>query len=461
MSENKTFDTLPLHADILKNLDSLGFKAMTPIQEKSLPYILDKKDIIAQAKTGSGKTAAFGLGMLSTLNANSSEPHAMVLCPTRELAEQVSKELRRLARGMSNIKILTLSGGSPEHIQQQSLKHGAHVIVGTPGRIQKMIVKKALVLRNIKMFVLDEADRMLDMGFNKDIHAIAEHLPKQRQTLLFSATYPDEIQELSANLQKSPIEVKVDAQHDENVIRQLFFQVDGPKNKIDALNAVLNHYQPESTVIFCDTKQTSREIAAHLQNRNIAALAIHGDLEQKDRTLVLTQFANKSCLILVATDVAARGLDIADLQAVLNYTLPSDPEVYVHRIGRTGRAGKEGLALTIFTDREKSHVEMIKSYSGNTFHDEKVENLQKSKKFDGRPKFSTISILGGRKDSLRPGDILGALTGEGGIPGTSVGKIDIFEIQTYVAVATPDMERALFCLQNGKIKGRRFRIGAV
>lgn len=461
MSENKTFNVLPLPKDILKNLESLGFLEMTPIQEKSLPFILDKKDIIAQAKTGSGKTAAFGLGILSTLNVTSTEPHAMVLCPTRELAEQVSKELRRLARGMSNIKILTLSGGSPEHIQQQSLKHGAHIVVGTPGRVQKMILKKALVLRAIKIFVLDEADRMLDMGFSKDIHAIAADLPKQRQTLLFSATYPEEIQDMSQNLQKKPIEVKVDAKHEENVIRQLLFQVDGHKNKIDALTKILNHFQPESTVIFCDTKQTCKEIASYLKNKNISALAIHGDLEQKDRTLVLTQFSNKSCLILVATDVAARGLDIQELQAVINYNLPSDPEVYVHRIGRTGRAGKEGLALTIFTDREKSHVDMIENYCGNTFHYEKIDKLDTAKKFDGQPKFTTISILGGRKDSLRPGDILGALTGVGGIPGASVGKIDIFDIQSYVAVESRRIDAALDCLQSSKIKGRRFRISRV
>lgn len=461
MSDSKQFKSLNLSKEILANLETLKYFEMTPIQEKSLPAILNKKDIIAQAKTGSGKTAAFGLGILSNLDINKYRIQSLVLCPTRELAEQVCTEIRRLARFTGHIKVLSVTGGSPEFFQARSLYHGAHIIVGTPGRVQKFLEKGVLVVDDVKMFVLDEADRMLDMGFYEDIHNIASFLPKERQTLLFSATYPPKIEELSHNLQKNPEEVTVDTQHEENFIKQHFFEVENHDRKIEALRLLLSNYQPESVIIFCNTKVACAEVEKSLQEQGISALAIHGDLEQKDRTLVFTKFSNKSCTVLVATDVAARGLDVKDVQAVINYDIFPDPEVYVHRIGRTGRAGKEGLALNLYTPREKHILEDIENYLDIKHQFLNLNTLNPNLKYEVLPTMKTLFISGGKKDNIRPGDILGALTKDAGISGKNVGDIKIFDINSYVAVAPSEAEVAVAKLNAGKIKGKKFRVGLV
>ncbi|MBV2122976.1 MAG: ATP-dependent RNA helicase DbpA [Candidatus Thiodiazotropha sp. (ex Ctena orbiculata)] len=451
------FSSLKLVPALLNNLESLGYSQMTPIQAESLPHVLAGRDLIARAKTGSGKTVAFGLGLLNQLKQQSFSVQALVLCPTRELADQVAKELRRLARTSANTKIITLCGGSPIGPQIGSLEHGAHIVVGTPGRILKHLTKATLSLAAVRSVVLDEADRMLDMGFHDDINEILSVTPSQRQTLLFSATYPETIRELSSAFQRDPVEVTVDSDHSDLKISQHFYEVaKGKRNQ--TLAALLAQYKPLSSVVFCDTKLQTQEVAQELQQRGIQALALHGDLEQKDRDLVLVRFANGSVPVLVATDVAARGLDIKALGAVINYQLPRDPEVYVHRIGRTGRAGNKGLALNLFIPSEANRVNAIEAYLDDEVRLQQPPGLELPEGFSMTAPNVTLSIDGGRKQKVRPGDILGALTAKNAVAGSLVGKIDIFEQLAYVAVDRSVRKIALRVLSENKIKGRRFKV---
>jgi ATP-independent RNA helicase DbpA len=451
------FATLALNKSMLQNLDSLGYSEMTPIQAHSLPPILAGSDVIAQAKTGSGKTAAFGIGMLSRLDVTSFRVQGLVLCPTRELADQVGKELRRLARFTDNIKILTLCGGVPFGPQLGSLEHGAHIVVGTPGRILDHLRRGSLNLRSLRMLVLDEADRMLDMGFQEDLATIVEATPNRRQTLLFSATYPESIAAMSATVQRQPVTVKVEAVHDGGQIRQLFFLVEN-RERIAAVARILGHYHPESTLIFCNTKKDCQEVADTLTERGFSALAIHGDLEQRERDQVLARFANKSVSILVATDVAARGIDIKELTAVINYELTRDPEVHVHRIGRTGRAGEQGLALSLVTPADNRRAAAIEDYLGDTVPRVDLDTLAMPSAVTLEAPMVTLCIDGGRKNKMRPGDILGALTGDAGIPAGEVGKINVFDFHTYVAIRQASANLAVARLRANKIKGRFFKI---
>ncbi|MFW5444024.1 MAG: ATP-dependent RNA helicase DbpA [Methylococcaceae bacterium] len=451
------FSTLALKPALLENIESLGYTQLTPIQAESLPHILEGKDVIAQAKTGSGKTAAFGIGLLSRLDFSRFKVQAMIVCPTRELAEQVCKEIRRLARFTQNIKVLSLCGGTSFGPQRGSLEHGVHVVVGTPGRLQEHLQKGSLRLDWLKVLVLDEADRMLDMGFEEAITEVISYAPNHRQTLLFSATYADQIREMSQNFQFKPVSVSIDTSHHDSAIEQWFFQVE-KSTRINSLAYLLSYYRPESTVVFCNTKRECNDVANMLKEVGFSVQALHGDLEQKDRNQVLVRFANKSCSILVATDVAARGLDIKDMQAVINYDLPWDPEIYVHRIGRTGRAGKKGLALNLCTEKELNRVSAIEEYLDAPAKWGEVVPFQMdhNQRFD--PPMVSLWIAGGRKNKIRPGDILGALTGETGIAGSDVGKIDILDTHAYVAIKRGCVNKALACLRNGKIKGRKFNV---
>lgn len=452
------FTTLPLTAEFLANIESLDYKAMTPIQAQSLPEVLAGKDLLAQAKTGSGKTAAFAIGLLHKLEPQTYQTQSLVLCPTRELADQVSKEIRRLARAIPNTKIITLCGGKPFGPQLASLEHHPHIVVGTPGRILKHLQKGSLNLDGLKTLVLDEADRMLDMGFHEDIMLIIDMMPQQRQTLLFSATYPDEIKDISHAIQNNPVDIRVEAAHDDKKIKQIFYEVQhGEKTKI--LTRLLQHFKPGSSVVFCNRKQQCQELADELWQQGYHALALHGDLDQKDRDRVLVQFSGKSSSILIATDVAARGLDIKDLEAVINYDLTPDPEIHVHRIGRTGRAGKEGLALTLFTPNEKFRVEAIEKYQDNPVRIDNTSTLKAREHFKLIPPMVSLCISGGRKDKVRAGDILGALTADGtNVQGKQIGKIDIADHLAYVAVERSIAKQALKILSEGKIKGRMFKV---
>ena len=452
------FSSLKLQAVLLKNLDSLEYRVMTPIQAQSLPHVLAGKDVIAQAKTGSGKTAAFGLGLLEKLDVKFFRVQSLVLCPTRELADQVAKELRRLARAIHNIKIITLCGGVPLGPQIGSLEHGAHIVVGTPGRIEEHLRKNTLKLNDLNTLVLDEADRMLDMGFQASLDAIIARMPRQRQTLLFSATYPDQIRSMAERVMIQPVMVQAATTHDNASIRQHFFRFEQNKHRLTALRLLLLKYRPGSALVFCNTKRETEEVAEELRSDGFSALALHGDLEQRARDQTLVRFANKSVSILVATDVAARGLDIDALDAVINYQLARDVEVHTHRIGRTGRAGSKGLALTLFSEKEGYKVERLEEYLGVTIEAEKLPPFSLLEKPGYKAPMSTLQIDGGRKQKVRPGDILGALTGKNGIAGKQVGKIHIFDNCCYVAVTRDAARPAFRKLSEGKLKGRSFRV---
>ena len=451
-----SFSSLPISDAQIANLDSLGYIKMTDVQARSLPHVLSGRDLIARAKTGSGKTAAFGIGLLEQINSRFFGVQALVLCPTRELADQVGKELRRLARSRSNIKLVLLCGGKPFGPQKGSLEHGAHIAVGTPGRVQDHLRKGTLKLDGLKILVLDEADRMLDMGFSDVMNDIIRRTPKTRQTLLFSATYPAAIKRMCRSIQRNPVTVTVESQHKPGVIEQLFYQIKSHERN-NTLLALFEHYQPASALVFCHTKKQCDEVAHFLRDHRIDALAIHGDLDQRQRDQVLVQFANNSCPVLVATDVAARGLDIKSLQAVINYELPRDPEIYVHRIGRTGRAGEKGMALSIFTEAEQLRVNALEQFQKKPCICDVYASLDRKPGFTLKAPMVTIQIDAGRKNKIRPGDLLGALTGDAGLSGSQIGKIDIFDQSSFVAIERKALRQALNFLATGKVKGRTIR----
>ena len=449
---NASFSQLPLNQSLLDNLETLGYVQMTPIQEQSLPSILQGRDVIAQARTGSGKTLAFGLGVLAHLHVKTFRIQALLICPTRELASQVAKELRRMARAMHNVKILELCGGTPMKKQIHSLSHQAHIVVGTPGRLLAHLERDTLSLEHLNTLVLDEADRMLDMGFYDDISAIIATAPKTRQTLLFSATFSEEIRQLSQQFLNHAVEIHV-KQHKRHTpqITEHFYRIPEATRQT-ALFTLLGHYQKERILIFCNTKIGCDTIADALYDSGIDALAIHSDLEQFAREETLILFANGSCNILVATDVAARGLDIDAVDLVLNYELPYEDAVYVHRIGRTGRAGKNGLSVSLCRGDEP----LFEQRDPLTWHT--LESLDNLAPYSTCAPMATLFISGGKKEKLRPGDIVGALTANAAISADAIGTITIFDAYSYVALRKELADTALQILQNDPIKGRQFRV---
>ncbi len=452
-----SFSSLPLNPATLANLDKLGYTEMTAIQAASLPIALFGKDLIAQAKTGSGKTAAFAIPLLANLNARRFAVQAMVLCPTRELADQVSIEIRRLARAEENIKVVTLCGGVALRGQTASLEHGAHIVVGTPGRIMDHLERGHLQLDALNTLVLDEADRMLDMGFFDDIATVAKQCPKQRQTLLFSATYPEGIAKLSQQFMQSPQTIAVQSQHAATTIRQRWYEVKNSE-RLHTVARVLNHYRPVSTLAFCNTKVQCRDLVAVLKAQGFSALALYGELEQRERDQVLVQFSNRSCSVLVATDVAARGLDIAQLEMVLNVDVTPDAEVHIHRIGRTGRADAEGWAINLASMDEMGYVGKIEVLQKAESDWHPLTELTVADKSPLLPPMRTLQIVGGRKEKIRAGDVLGALTGDAGFTREQVGKINVNEYSTYVAVDRRIADDALHRLSNGRVKGKTVRV---
>jgi ATP-dependent RNA helicase DbpA len=452
-----SFSSLPLSPQALQNLQTLGYLQMTPIQAASLPLTLAGHDLIAQAKTGSGKTAAFALALLANLNPRRFAVQGLVLCPTRELAEQVTQELRRLARADDNLKVLTLCGGATLRPQLASLEHGAHVVVGTPGRIMDHLDRGSLKLDALNTLVLDEADRMLDMGFFDDISTVAKQCPKQRQTLLFSATYPDGIAKLSAAFMREPKEIKLASEHSSKKIRQRFYEVK-EEQRLHAVGLLLNHFRPISTLAFCNTKQQCRDLSEVLRAQGFSALELHGDLEQRDRDQVLVQFANRSASVLVATDIAARGLDITQLEAVINVDITPDADTHIHRIGRTGRVDEEGWAFSLASVDEMGRVGQIEKALNFSSDWRPLSELNNSSSEPLQAPMQTIQIMGGRKEKIRPGDVLGALTKDMGFAGTQIGKINVNEFSTYVAVAREIAPQVLRKLSAGKVKGRAVRV---
>lgn len=444
----------------LNNLEQLGFLQMTEVQQQAIPLALRKQDIIAQAKTGSGKTAAFAIPLLHQLNQRFFAVQALVLCPTRELASQVAEDVRKLARFQANIKVVVLSGGVGIGPQIGSLEHGAHVVVGTPGRIKDHLRKGTLDISRVQTLVLDEADRMLDMGFREDIEHIVGHTPAERQTLLFSATYPANIEQLSRQLQRKPTRISVESVHQSGTIQQRLIIC--PRNqKPEMLIKAIQHFVVEQGVVFCNTKLEVEEVAQRLRMEGYTALALHGDLEQRDRDEIFVRFKNNSAHFLVATDVAARGLDVDELPAVINYDLPHEREVYTHRIGRTGRAGSTGLAISLAYEKDSFKIAAINALQGMDMQEYAPEKLCRKPSKVNKPAMVTLCMTAGRKDKLRPGDILGALTREGGIDGSSVGKIDVLEFVSYVAIERSHARQALEHLSSGKVKNRSVKVRRV
>ena len=421
-------------------------------------------DVIGQGKTGSGKTAAFGLALLHKLDVKRFCVQCLVLCPTRELADQVAVEIRRLARAIHNIKVLTLCGGAPPGPQIGSLEHGAHIVVGTPGRIEDHLGKGRLNLDAVHTLVLDEADRMLAMGFQPSLDTIVASVPGNRQSLLFSATYPAEIERMAQRYMREPELVAVKGEHDNTVIEQHFYELANNAQRTDACMRLLLQHQPASALVFCNTKAETQQLADALNQYGCHALALHGDMDQKGRDQTLLRFANKSATVLVATDVAARGLDIDALDLVINYQIPRDSEVFVHRIGRTGRAGGRGCACTLYTSKEAHRLAALEDYLGRSIEPASLPDAGDVPAAMPKPLMATLQIDGGKKQKLRAGDILGALTSKdyrgavgGAIAGDDVGKIVLQDIRAYVAVKQELLELALDKLRNGKMKGRSFK----
>ena len=430
---------------------------MTPIQRESLPIILNQEDIIAQAKTGSGKTAAFGLSLLNQLKQSFFGVQGLVLCPTRELADQVSQAIRRLACFMPNVKVVNLSGGISMRPQLDSLRHGAHIIVGTPGRVLKHLNNASLDLTQLKALVLDEADRMLDMGFFDELETIRSFCPKHRQTMLFSATYPDNIKTLSDKFLINPKEIHIESEHNDVEIEQRFYEATSQNNKFEVLKSLLLHFNPVSALVFCNTKLQTEDVATRLKTEGFSAIALNGDMEQADRDLAVLRFANQSCSILVATDVAARGLDIKELPVVINYDVAFDYDVHLHRIGRTGRAGNKGLALSITTHADALRICAIEEKLPQPIIWEKAQELKKAPKAPFIAEMVTLVLASGKRDKIRPGDILGALTKDAGLPVDIIGKINITALHSYVAIHRSHVDKAYHYLLKGKLKGRYIR----
>jgi ATP-independent RNA helicase DbpA len=455
------FSSLNLSADLLATVRELGYEKLTEVQEQAIPLLLSGKDVIGQSKTGSGKTAAFSIPILERIDLSFREVQALVLCPTRELCEQVAREIRKLGRRMPGFQVLILTGGQPGRPQSEALRKGVHMVVGTPGRVLDHVTRRNLTLAHIRTLVLDEADRMLDMGFEDEMNAILNEAPSTRQTVFFSATFPENIEAMSAHYQHEPVEVRVAAApEDKPDITQRVYD-SAQEEKVANLLRLLHEYQPSSAIVFCNLKVTVAELAETLVKHGVAAGALHGDLLQEDRNKMMAMFRNESFRVLVATDVAARGLDVENLDLVVNFELSLHGEDYVHRIGRTGRAGRKGLAVTLATSRERGRLAEFALETGTT-----VTHTDYTSAFADRTvmpyvqldaKMATIYVSGGRKDKVRAGDILGALTGEtAGLTGADIGKIEIFDRFAFVGIARGRAASVVEKLKSGKIKGKTF-----
>lgn len=518
------FEELELNPAIIRAVEDMGFEEMSPIQAKAIPIILKGKDVIGQAQTGTGKTAAFGIPLLQNIDPKEKTLQGLVLCPTRELAIQVAEEFRKLGKYMHGIKVLPVYGGQEISKQIRSLKGGIQIIIGTPGRVMDHMRRKTIKFDHIRMAILDEADEMLNMGFREDIETILSQVPEERQTIMFSATMPKPILEIAKNYQKNPELIKV-IKKELTVpkIEQYYYEV-SPRNKEEVLSRLLDIYNPKLSLIFCNTKKQVDELTAALQGRGYFAEGLHGDMKQQQRDRVMHSFRNGKTDILVATDVAARGIDVDDVEAVFNYDVPQDDEYYVHRIGRTGRAGREGRAFTLVVGKEVFKLKDIQRYCKTriklqpipSIHDvtavkaekilEKVKNIIETEDLtkmvglieekindngitaldiassflkmamgeDSNPDSDKedesfgdtgaeegmvrLFINLGKKQNVRPGDILGAIAGETGMPGKLIGTIDMYDKYTFVEVPREYASEVIKVMKEAKIKGKSINI---
>ncbi len=462
--QSNNFTHLALRPELQAAIKQQGYAKMTPIQAASIPFLLEGHDLIGRSQTGTGKTAAFALPILQKINATEKHPQALILAPTRELCEQILQEIKKLSNGLTGVLSMTLVGGQSAPAQINLLNLGAQVIVGTPGRTLEFLNNRNFDSRRLKTLVLDEADRMLDEGFTEEVAQIIDLLPTDRQTVFFSATYPESIELLSRMYQKNPKTVNVLTETNSGPQIKQFIYSGEKAEKIKMLMSILGQHPANSVLIFCRMKVTVDEINDLLNEARVATRAIHGDLEQSQRNQTMTLFRSGSLRVLVATDIAARGIDIDHLELVINFDLPSSPDIYLHRIGRTGRAGKTGIAVSIAEPAETLKVMAIEAAIGESLirgelNSEKaaaVTNLLQ------QPKMKTIYISGGRKDKIRAGDIVGALTSAPTvITAADIGKIDLHDTFTYVAVSFEFAEKVLQKLSSSKIKGRKFKVSYV
>jgi ATP-independent RNA helicase DbpA len=455
MSTTK-FTTLPISVDLLKNINALGFEEMTEIQAAALPLLLKGHDLIAQAQTGSGKTIAFGLSLIQQLNIDTKSPQSLVLCPTRELANQVTTVLRQLARTTPNVKILTLGGGGPIRPQEKALSHGVHVVVGTPGRIAKLLRKGSLDLQKLQTLVLDEGDRMLEMGFQNELDAVIESSPTNRQTLLFSATFPESIQRMAENFLNQPIKIELHQNEVNQAVTEYFYRIEDNQSRIQAVKTLVTQH-PQSTVVFCNTKRETIELTDELIDSGYVALDLHGDLDQRDREETLIKFTNQSITTLVATDVAARGLDISAVEAVINFSVVKEVQTHVHRVGRTGRAGAKGVAYTLVGEREDYQLMKLQDFLGKEFELKPFPDQAFQLK-PPQPPMVTLLVKIGKKQKLRAGNLLGLLTGNDGLTGKDIGKIHIQEHISFVAITKDKVEEALSILEKERWKNKTISV---
>jgi ATP-dependent RNA helicase DeaD len=515
----KTFAELGLSEPLLKAIEELGYEYPTPIQEQTLEVMLSGRDVVAQAQTGTGKTAAFALPILEKLNPRARSPQALILAPTRELAVQVAEMAYALGKH-HNAHILAVYGGQPIDRQLRALKHGIQIVVGTPGRILDHLRRETLDLSGVRTVVLDEGDQMLDMGFVEEIEEILDQCPKERQTALFSATMPRPIAELAKKYLKDPAEVKIQSdQMTVASVNQIAYEVQGNR-KQDALIRILDHDKPESAIVFCRTKKDAGDLADELKLLGYEADALHGDISQMQRDRVMRNFREGQVECLVATDVAARGLDIEAVSHVINYDIPGDPEAYVHRIGRTGRAGREGIAITLVTPRERNYLRTIERITRKKIEfkrlpsqaeiaSKRMQALQSRiqsgletggldpyllmaeelcqdrdplevaaaaikllaeaegirsltdnsfEDVNAEPGMARLFIPLGRNVGLHPRDVVGAIANEADVPGRSIGSIDIYASSTFVDVPAGVADAVISALNRTTLKGQKVRV---
>lgn len=458
MKPGAEFNQLQLSPELVDTLGELGFQSPTPIQAKAVPLLLQGKDLVARSKTGSGKTAAFTLPILEKLDTEFRALQALVIVPTRELATQVTRDIRVLGRRIQALRVLMVVGGQPIRPQIEALQEGVHIVVATPGRLVDLIRKEVFQNWDLQTLVLDEADQMLDMGFEDDMRTILEMLPEGTQKALFSATYPDAIKSIARSFLTNPVHVTIEqSPADAPAIEHSYFTAE-TEEKTQLLLTILRRHDPEAALVFCNLKATSMQLQEELAREGFSAAVLNGDLEQRDRDEVMAKFRNGSVRILIATDVAARGLDIKGLPMVINYDLPRDLESYVHRAGRTGRAGATGVALSLVAADEMVGIGELESFTHQVF----TKGLLPAKNPGARPRaadMQTLFVGGGRKDKVRPGDLLGALTGEAGrLEAAVIGKIEIHDRFSYVAVRSDLAPLAYRSLSNGRIKGQKFHV---
>jgi len=444
------FDTLPLDRKLIEHLHSVGFSHATPVQSETIPYIIEGKDLIARAETGSGKTMAFALPIVQKCDTTQPLAQALIIAPTRELADQIADTIRTLCAYRPNLKVTTLYGGVPLRTQTDALKQGTHILVATPGRTLDHLGKGTLNLSSIKQFVLDEADKMLQMGFIDDILSIAAHLPSSRQSLLFSATFSPKIEALAQSILKNPVHIDSDTLHSLSTIEERVCTV---TNKYKTLETLIGAYRPRSLLLFINTKTEVSNLYRRLISKGHDVVALHGDLDQDKRDEALIRFRNGSCRIMVATDIASRGLDIDGVDMVVNYDLPFDESTYIHRIGRTGRSGMKGLAVSFHT------AGSIKT--AYVFHRASELKVSSLSFIDGAPlkaRYDTIRIGGGKKSKLRKGDIVGTLCKEVGLFQNQIGTITILSDRSYVAIETGVSVQTYAKLKLTKIKKRKYLV---